>query len=157
MSGDRIGGRMDGVDPVVRFERQSLGLTRPPSIASPPMEAPKPLDPKTKASIGERLKDSMGGKILGGIGKEYGRGFSLMGSLIDPNVRSPKEASGKEIGKFAKSLAFAPFKTGVGLLLSANLLLGMILATPIIAVAKAFPKQTEFLFRSKTIDEEGIR
>lgn len=147
------------VDPIESFNRLSRGKDRPASITAPPLEAPQALDAQTKKSIGEKLKDSTGSRILRGLGKEYVKGFELVGTVMHASteVSLPKNKSVGEIGKFAFRLGLCPFKTGVGLLLSANLLLGMVLATPIIAAAKAFPKQTEYLFRAKQDNEEGIR
>lgn len=142
----------------VDTSQHSVHLNQP-SGETPPPGASSKLDSQTTSSIKKRLEDFPGGKFVKGMGKEYGGGFRLIGGIMDASahVSLPKESSAKEIGKFAFRLGLAPFKTGVGLLLSANVLLGMTLATPILAVKVAFPKQTDFLFRSKNKDDEGIR
>lgn len=145
-------------DPVQRLSQMSSAFNAPQStqIEKPPLEAPRELNGKIKAQFGSKVKE-VGGRVVSGLKEEYKKSFALMGDIMatSASVSLPKAASGAEIGKFAFRLGLCPFKTGVGLLLSANLMLGMVLATPIMAAAKAFPAQTDFLFRSREKSEEG--
>lgn len=124
------------------------------AFEKPPKGAPAPLDPAVKTTWAQRMGDKKVG-ILKGLGNEYKKTFKMMGDIFHSaaSIDLPQKATGREIGKFAYQAAICPFRVGMAILLDANILLGMVLATPIMAVAKAFPEETQILFQAKKAPE----
>lgn len=149
--------RIDG-RPISSEMPQGGDYTR---LETPRPGAPKPMDKEVKARIAgkmsklsESVKENLSeASFLGAMLQEYKKGTKMAGEVfVDfARVKAPKEATPKEIGKFAGRIALSPFKIGIGALASTFIMAGMILGTPILALAKINPENTVTYGRRGTI------